>query len=100
MHFAIRVAVTLLKPRFADGTVGHDEPWHRVPGSIQGGDFGQGIFRRAGSAHVGLRVAGETLIGVKARTKTGVRTLVYNLDFSESRLAIQEESSFVRCKTL
>src|ERR1700693_1871045 len=100
MHFAICVAIALLEPRFTDGTVWHDEPWHRVLGPIQGGNFGQWIFHRARSADIGLRVAGGTLIWVKARTKAVVRPLVYNLDFSEPRLPIQEECGLVRGKTL
>ena len=45
-------------------------------------------------------MAGETLIGVKARAQAVVRAVVYNFDFSEPRLPIQEERCLVRSETL
>jgi hypothetical protein len=44
-------------------------------------------------------VAGETLIGVEARTEAIVRAAGHDFDVSEARLAILEEGGFVRSKT-
>ena len=96
VHFAIGGAVALLKARFADGTILHDEPRHRVLRPIQGGNCEQGILRRARSAASRLRVARQTLVGIEAGTEAVVRALGHDLDFSEPRLPILEERNFVR----
>jgi len=44
-------------------------------------------------------VAGETLIGVEARTEAIVRAAGHDFDVREARLAILEEGGFVRSKT-
>jgi hypothetical protein len=100
VHFAVGGGVALFEPRFADGAIWHDEPWHRVFRPIQAGNCGQGIFRRTRSASIRLRLAREALIGVEAGTQAVVRAFGHDLDFSEPGLPILEERSFVRRKTL
>jgi hypothetical protein len=100
MYSSVGDSVTALKPRFVDRAILRDELGHRVLRPIQAGNFGHGIFRRARSARIWLGMARETLVGVEARTEAVVRAFGHDLDFSEPRLAILEESSFVRSKTL
>ena len=94
VHFAVGGAVALLKPRFADGTILHDEPGHRVLRSAQVGNCQQGILRRTRAAASRLRVAGKTLVGVEARTEAVVRALLHDLNFSKPRLSIVKEQQF------
>src|SRR5919109_1453882 len=97
VNTAVGNAVTFLEARFTDRAIRRDKPWHGVLGPIERRDGDQRVRRRARSAHVGVRVAREALVGVEARPEPAlVWVSLDRLDFAEPGLTVLEENCFIR----
>jgi len=97
VNVAVGGAITSLETRFAHRAIRRDKPGDNVLCPVERCDSDQGVLRRAGSAHVRLRVARKTLIRVEARTEAVVRASLHNLGFGKPALPILEERRFVCC---
>lgn len=93
-------AIASLEARFTDRAIRGDKPGDHVLCSIKRCDSDQGILRRAGSAHIGLRVARETLVGIEAGTEAVVRASLHHLGFGKPALTILKERRFVGGQSL